>query len=508
MTHDSKFTYYKETFTFTAVKNFVQIIALLIALPACLAIGSCTDDTAFIGSSIMPDNDEVTTGYKVYPVRSKSIQVDSVLANTKSCYLGSIVDPETQSKTTCGFLAQFHMMDNYQFPDKSKMLCDENGKVIIDSCAVRIFFDDYIGDSLAIMKLTVQELDTAKVMEENLHYYTNINPEDYLNSDPSKKYTYSYTVKDISRENSTNPSIVLRLPVEYGSHIVNKYYENPNFFKNSYEFIHHVCPGLYFKTENSVGSMIKTFTTTLDVYFRYNSKDSIVDGMHRMAATEEVLQNTKVENKIPEEMLNPDNQFTYLKSPNGIFTEIELPVDTVVSGEHYADTINSAQLMLRKYNSTTIDNTFLPAPESIIMLRKCDMFSFFENSKLPDNKTSYIADYNATYNAYVFNNISNLLTYLKLERDKGAGVEITDSEAVRLVKYAEWESNNKDWNKVVLIPVDAEYNTSSDLMGNSSKTLLRVRNQMGMRSAKIEGGEINKNSTLQLSVIYSKFKNN
>jgi hypothetical protein len=100
------------------------------------------------------------------------------------------------------------------------------------------------------------------------------------------------------------------------------------------------------------------------------------------------------------------------------------------------------------------------------------------------------------------------LTYLKLERDKGAGVEITDSEAVRIVKYAEWESNNKDWNKVVLIPVDAEYNTSSDLLGNSSKTLLRVRNQMGMRSAKIEGGEINNNSTLQLSVIYSKFKNN
>jgi hypothetical protein len=29
-----------------------------------------------------------------------------------------------------------------------------------------------------------------------------------------------------------------------------------------------------------------------------------------------------------------------------------------------------------------------------------------------------------------------------------------------------------------------------------------------MRSAKIEGGEINNNSTLQLSVIYSKFKNN
>ena len=173
------------------MKKIVYIIALFATWSSVILFTACTDDTAFIGSTIMPDNDEVTTSYAVYPVRSKSVQVDSVLANTKNCYLGSIVDPETHAKTTCGFLAQFHMMDNYQFPDKSKMLCDENGKVIIDSCAVRIFFDDYIGDSLAIMKLTVQELDTAKVMEENVHYYTNINPENYLNNDPSKKYTYS-----------------------------------------------------------------------------------------------------------------------------------------------------------------------------------------------------------------------------------------------------------------------------------------------------------------------------
>jgi hypothetical protein len=495
------------------MKKIVYIIALFATWSSVILFTACTDDTAFIGSTIMPDNDEVTTSYAVYPVRSRSVQVDSVLANTKNCYLGSIVDPETHAKTTCGFLAQFHMMENYHFPDKSKMICDENGKVVVDSCAIRIFFDEYMGDSLAVMKLIVQELDTTKVMEENLHYYTNIDPQNYLNNDPAKRYSYSYTVKDLSRENATNPSIVLRLPTEYGSHIVNKYYENPNFFKNSYEFIHHVCPGLYFKTENSVGSMIKTFTTTLDVYFKYNSKDSIVDGMHRMAATEEVLQNTKVENRIPAEMLYPENPYTYLKSPNGIFTELELPIEEIVADEHYTDTINSAQLMLRKYNAKDGVNQLLKNPESIVMLRKADMFTFFEDSKLPDNKTSYIADYNTAYNAYVFNNIANLLTYIKLERDKLAGVEPGDDEATRLQKYEKWENAkdangnliNAEWNKVVIIPVDAEYNTSSDLMGNSSKTLLRVKNQMGLRSAKIEGGA---NSTLKLNVIYSRFKYN
>jgi hypothetical protein len=105
------------------------------------------------------------------------------------------------------------------------------------------------------------------------------------------------------------------------------------------------------------------------------------------------------------------------------------------------------------------------------------------------------------------------LTYIKLERDKLAGVEPGDDEATRLQKYEKWENAkdangnliNAEWNKVVIIPVDAEYNTSSDLMGNSSKTLLRVKNQMGLRSAKIEGGA---NSTLKLNVIYSRFKYN
>jgi len=495
------------------VKKGVYNIALIVVLALNILFSACSDDTAFIGSSIMPDSDKVYTGDTIYSIKSRSIQVDSVLANTRNCFLGSIVDPETHSKTTCGYLAQFHMMENYQFPEKSKMICDENGNVVIDSCAVRIFFDEYYGDSLAVMKLIVQELDTAKVMKENVHYYTDIDPADYVNEDSTKKYTYSYTVKDLSRQNPTNPSIVLRLPTEYGAFIVNKYYENPNYFKNSYEFIHHVCPGLYFKTENSVGAIIKSFTTTLDIYFRYQSNDSIVDGMHRMAATEEVLQNTKVENKIPTEMLNPKNPYTYLKSPNGIFTELELPIDEIVDGEHYNDTINSAQLMLRKHNATIGVNPILSAPESILMLKKSELFSFFEKAKLPDGKTSYIADFNSGYNAYVFNNIANLLTYLKIERDQAAGINANDSYEVRKQKYENWESAvdkygnkiNADWNKVILVPVDAEYNISTDLYGNSSKTLQRVRNQMGLRSAKIEGGYGN---DIKMSVVYSKFKYN
>ena len=85
--------------------------------------------------------------------------------------------------------------------------------------------------------------------------------------------------------------------------MLEKYYQHPEYFKNSYQFIHHVCPGFYFKTAGGIGSMLQTSLTALNVYFRYTSTEDgtpkLVDGMQRMGATEEVLQNTTVSNKIP-----------------------------------------------------------------------------------------------------------------------------------------------------------------------------------------------------------------
>ncbi len=481
------------------------------ALCGLLAV-SCDDNTATIGTDVMPEADNVITSQKVYKASSRSIRVDSVLANTNDCYLGTVVDPETRAKTSCDFLAQFHMMENYRFPAYEKMIKDADGKVVADSCDLRIYFDKYYGDSLTTMKLFVQELDTLKVMEEGLKYYTDLNPLDYVSETSAVKKLQTYSVRDLTRPDSVDASsayyrsVVVRLPAEYGSFLLNKYFENPGYFKNSYQFIHHVCPGFYFQTVGGVGSMINAEVTALNVYFRYHTtnaqkRDTIVDGMHRMAATEEVIQNTRIENKIPEELLDPANEFTYVKSPTGIFTEVTLPIDEVVGGEHYNDTINSASISFRRYNHETPSDYYLSTPEAILMVKKSKMFSFFESELLASNGESYISNYNPSYNAYVFENISQLITNLKNERDLGAGVLPTDSDGQRRAKYEAWESKNPDWNKVMLVPVKPEYSTTTNSYGMTVKQLMRVRNDLGLSSAKLEGGTEN----LELNVVYSRF---
>ena len=477
-------------------------------------IVSCDEDTAFVGAEIMPDMDNVSTSSDEFNVYSKSVKIDSVLANTSDCFLGSIVDPETRAKTSCGFLAQFHVMDNYKLPEKKRMVTDANGKVIADSCDIRIAFDKYYGDSLMTMKLYVHELDTNKVMKENVPYYTNLNPMDYVKTDGGLHTSLAYTIKDLTRPDVETDgskylrSVIVRLPAEYGSYILNKYYENPKFFKNSYQFIHHVCAGFYFNTEGSVGSMINAEVSTLNVYFRYQTtnvagNDTIIDGLQRMAATEEVLQNTHVENKLPEGMIDENNGYTYVKSPTGIFTEVELPVSDIVAGEHYTDTINGAKISFRKHNDEMEHAFRLTPPSDMLMVRKAEAFKFFEKRELPDMESSYLASYNTITNSYIYPNIGQMLTVMKIERDLGAGVLPMDSEETRNGKYAVWEKENPDWNKVLMIPVQAEYTTKTDIYGYPSKTLMSLSNAMGLNSVKLEGGKAN---SLKMTVIYSRFK--
>lgn len=497
-----------------AKKSFrFPLLTLLFGCVTMLSLAACDDNTAFIGTGIIPDGDKVSVAQASYRIPSRSVKVDSVLANTNESNLGCIIDPETRAMTTGSFLAQFHVLENTIFPDRSRMLTDESGQVLADSCDIRIFFDEYYGDSLATMKLFVQELDTNRVIAENKDYYTNIDPEAFVSPTSPVRVSLSYAVKDFTRADSLTDgstyyrSVVVRLPVSYGTFILNKYYEHPEYFKNSYQFIHHVCPGFYFKAAGGVGSMIYADVSTLNVYFRYHTKnqagnDTIIDGMQRMAATEEVLQQNVVENRLPEDMFDPNGAYTFLKSPTGIFTELTLPIGDVVAGEHYTDSINSAKFSLRCFNAETANDFNLEAPTHILLVRKAAADKFFEDESLPDSKESYIGEYSSAANAYTFSNVSSLVTRLKRERDAGAGVLTTDTEAQRDAKYAAWEAEHPDWNKVLIIPVKADYTTTTNAFGYVTKNLTRVRHKMRPASAKLEGGV---ESNIMLDVIYSRF---
>lgn len=485
----------------------IKILAV-IALIVCVAITSCDDTTDSIGTSLTDNGDLLNVTDTTFGVFSTSLEAGAVLSRNTTGYLGKIRDPETNNYITGNFMAQFNTLENYQFPTKDSLVFIENGdtiklkdvadavkdsKIIADSCNVRLFYTSYYGDSLATMNLTAYEMKEA--MKEGVKYYSDFNPKNLVRTDNGLKVNKTYTLTDLTVSSSDRadatvytPNIKINLNDEYtdkngisyknyGTYIMKQYYENPENFKNSYNFINNVCPGLYFEMNDGLGSMAYITVSQLNVYFKY-ANDTTYVGTASFSGTEEVLQTTNISNDTQTIRDLVDEQTcTYLKTPAGIFTELELPVDKIIYG-HENDTINSAKITLSRINNNNNSKYALPAPTTLLMIPKSELKSFFENEDIVDYKTSFLAVYSSASNSYTFNNISGMIAYMADLKKNGL-------------------ANDSDWNKVVIIPVTTTTNTSGQIV--------KVVHDMSLTSTRLVKGDGTENSPLKISVVYSKF---
>lgn len=474
-------------------------------LLACALIGvllplltSCDDDTGNIGISVMPSTDHTTTSQALFPIHTATVEVDSMAAYTSTCHLGRVTDPETGATTTADFMAQFATLEDDNLPDISAMH-KENGEVVADSVLLNLYIQSYYCDSINSMKMGVYELDSANVMPEGKKFYTDVDPAPYLNPRPDaiRKET-SFAVTDLSVDDtvrfksSYSKNIRVKLPVSYGTKILRKYYSNPEYFHNSYSFIRNVCPGFYFKTLSGNGTMVDIDITTLTVFFRFTVGDSTYVGIKRVAATGEVIQCNSFQNKDLTPLLQATD-YTFVKAPVALATEITLPVDSIYKN-HEQDSINSARIVFSRYNNGVSNAYSLPSPKQLLMMPKEKMYTYFEDREVPNNITSYTTAFSSQYNSYTFSNIAPLITYLRSYREKEAGVSNSDSEAQRQSKLRAWEAAHPDWNKMVLIPVTTAL--------NSKNQIVDVYPDMSLSSVKLVGSETN---PVTITVVYSSF---
>lgn len=470
---------------------------------ALLLFVSCDDSTDEIGTSLINKMDNIEVSTDTFTVTSRSIIADSVLSRNTIGYLGKVRDPETGTYITCDYMTQFHIPEDYSFPNQDSIKSVLDGKVVADSCELKLYYSTFYGDSLASMKVTAYEM--ASPFSESDKYYSNFNP---LNSESGSLIREDgihqnkiYSLTDLSVDKDTRydedylSNVCIRLDNEYtdadgntynnfGTYVMRKYYEHPEYFKNSYNFIHNVVPGFYFKSQSGLGSMAYISASQLNIYFRYtyttttsagNDTVKTTVGVASFAGTEEVLQFSHVSNdKNIISQLAADNSCTYLKTPAGIFTELTLPVEEIMKG-HENDSINTAKVVLTRINNSVTSDYSLDIPQTLLMIPATEKHTFFENNKIADSETSFIATFSSTYNTYTFSNIESLIRHMDAS-----------------------DKTNEEWNKVVIVPVTTTYNSSSELV--------KVAHDMSMTSTKLVGGSENPYKPLKLSVIYSHFK--
>lgn len=487
-----------------------NLILPLIALAGIFA--SCDDNTDELGYSITNPTDRMAIDYGTFSVKSETVKLDNIISRTSTGHLGKIKDSETGSYITCNFMGQLHIMENYTFPVKDSLILT-NGEIVADSCKLYVYYSTYTGDSTASMKCKFYEM--AKPLSEAETYSVDFKPtyeNGYLRKDGmTKSTTYSlinYNISDLERWASTDNFFSISLNDEYtdadgkkynnyGTYIMRKYYESggSEYFKNSYNFIHKVCPGFYIENTGGIGCIANISYTELDVYMRIKSGNTERIDTLVFGGTEEVLQKTNItqDQEIIDQMKD-EGDHTYLKTPAGLYTQITLPVDSVFEG-HEKDTLNTANIFISRENNTLTTNSYTsPIPQQVMILPADSVENFFANGKVTDDRNSYTASYNYSTNGYTFSNISSMMRIMKDAKTK----YITEHEGATDAQY---EEKFPRWNKAIIIPVSI-----SSILDNYGNTkITRVTHDMSISSTKLVGGKDNPN-VIKMSCIYSKFQ--
>ena len=494
-----------------------------------MAFISCDEEATTIGDSLTSENDKLIVTTHTFNVLTQSIAVDSVFSRERQGYFGNVKDPETNTYVKSEFTTQFNMMENV-VEDMPKLeditSLDENGNVVADSCFIKILFDvpSSYGDTLTSMKLRISELDKP-INNEQMHY-TNFDPKekgyirdgglqidrmfslrDLTLSDSIRNLTETNLHRNATTTGSNGYYDELNVLMNktytdkngvtynnYGTYILRSFYEHPEYFKNSYNFINHVCPGFHFETVDGTGVMARILEMDLCIFYKFKINDNVFTDYLRTTSTEEVVQTTKVTNdKEAINQLVEDVTCTYLKTPAGIFTEVTLPVDDI-STSHPTDSLLTAQVVFqRQNNQVDASKLAFEVPQKLMLIEKDSLDSFFKGKNLFNNLYAYQVSLDK--NAYTFPNISNLITRMHQAKEKG------------LKSDPNWTVNHPNWNKALLVPVEviSIKSSSSTIYGTQTyENPIATENKMGLTSTRLVKGTAD--HPIKLEVIYAKFK--
>jgi len=484
------------------MRHIIQAASATLLALALLFTG-CSEDTGSLG--VYPTQDAISSSDGTFDVLSTSVANNNVPASSTACYLGKVIDPETDKAITATFATQFHTFENYTFPDRANIITTTEG-LLCQSIEIRLFIKDTFGDRNNPMKVEVWPLswNEDKMLKESQKLYTDTDLRQFADMDGSPIATKVFTATDYiltqaQRSSNYSDNVRIVLDPKIGDAIIQKYYDDPANFRDSYSFIRNVCPGFLFQTVGGIGTMLHLEVCTMNIEFMYKDNDgNTVSANCRFAATPEVIQSTQFESSdlsaLIEKMNSEESDATMLKTPAGICTELILPINDIYRG-HENDSISRASITLTRFNNQDPDakneDYALGIPQNLLLVRKQNIRSFFDNHQVSDSRQSFTTDFQPTYNSYSFANIGNLIAYCIHEKKTGMMATGMTEE--------DWEKKHPDWNHVMLIPV--AITTTKDAYDIVSE--VSVNQDMSLCSTKLVRGT--KANPIKMQVIFSRY---
>jgi hypothetical protein len=380
----------------------------------CLLLSGCFDDLSTIGTTIQPDSDKATVYADTFQMTATTVKIDSLYAKTTAGYLGELYDP-LYGKLKSDYLCQFYCEADFRFGQTPY-----EGK--IDSICLDFEYGGCTGDLYTPMQIAVYPVN--KLLDKV--YYTHLDPGNYYDRQDQPATLVSTAangpIVDSTQVSTSSTSyyryirrLTLRLPNEMGQKLYDETINNPSSF-NSQDAFNQFFPGLYVTTGYGSGAILHMERTRLRVAYRYavessTGEDSLLNRTEIFLVTKDVIQLNRFQNSDTEQLLVENDEYTFLKTPAGIFTRLVIPTKEI-----------APKIKDRIINSLVLDLKYLPKedwlyalspPSYLLLMPEDSIHTFFENGNIENNVTTYLSsgESDADSRTYAFSNIANLLDY-------------------------------------------------------------------------------------------------
>lgn len=407
-----------------------------------LTVTACDDESSTIGSSLISDQVEIVVD-SAYTLTGHPVPSSRLQSRTTLQLLGDI-DALQYGRFHSDFVTQFMPSETMDFTGVDA----EN----VDSChlIMRMPKAAAVGDSLAPMGISVYRLND----QLSVPIYSDIDVNGKYNTTPLGKTFYTLTTQpgDTTKYRALNANVQVDLGRDFALELMEKYRESPQTFTTPETFAKWF-PGVYVTTTFGSGRVAQIDSTVVTMYYRQrvkldeggaNERDTLYNRKATyLAVTPEVISNNNFSYKIAESLKGRALAGEpIIVAPVGYDVEINFPTrDIIASYQANAGKLSVINTLSFTLPVDEIANDYgLTPPPYVLMVKTSEKDDFFLKSRLPDNITSFYAEYDPYEGRYVFNDMRQ---YILSMLEKGENITDDDmSFTIVPVTIAFEEANN------------------------------------------------------------------
>ncbi len=405
------------------MKSYLKFLCAFVYAVGVIGLSSCEDDISQIGDSLVRDEIVITIDSVGFKLTGHSVEAPVIDSRSTTNMVGNL-DVAEFGQLNCSFVSRLMPVSKMAIPDT----------ITVDSVAgfqmkISIPRASVTGDSTVPQKLKVYEL-TSQLPDS---ITSNFNPTGFYSQSSllgTKSYTgSSLALSDKELASSSDLTLNVDLPIEKGKEIFTKYRENPEIFSWPSTFAKYF-PGIYVENSFGRGCIISISQLKFNLLYRilgraqlYNEEDSTyysgyavrVDTATIFSTAPEVLSSNNISLTPSAKIKNAISAGEVIvQSPAGYNASIHFPAQEIVdSFKNNSANLSIVNNLILTIPAESPDEEFgIETPPQLLMVKTSELKNFFDNNKIPDEKTSFWANYSSTNKNYVFSSMREYIVNL------------------------------------------------------------------------------------------------